>query len=103
MSDLDLQHELNAVHKRLTAIEVAQQLMANQLKELAPDSAKRLASALENVAFTDKMLVDEHVRGHLKHLAHMLNSQFTPPISGIGEPLSTTLPSEGLKHDPSKE
>ncbi|GAA5219021.1 hypothetical protein ACFSJ3_16835 [Corallincola platygyrae] len=102
MSDLDLQHELNAVHRRLTAIEVAQQLMANQLKEMSPESARRLASALENVAFTDKMVVDDHVRGHLKHLAHMLNSQFTPPISGIGAPLSSTLPSEGLKLEPNR-
>lgn len=77
--------QLHQLHQRLAAVEVAQQLLAVQLRELQPDVAKRMAVALENLAASNKLAADPHVKTYLGHLARLL-SAMGYPIIGLNRP-----------------
>ncbi len=79
------QQLLHQLHQRVAAVEVAQQLLAVQLRELQPEAAKRVAVALENLAASNKLAADPHVKTYLGHLARLL-SAMGYPIIGLNRP-----------------
>lgn len=90
------QQAWQALHQRLTAVEVAQQLFAVHLRELEPDAAKRVAVALENLATSNKLDADAHVKAYLGHLARLL-SAMGYPIVGLNKPPLDAGPATWLK------
>lgn len=90
------EQQLHQLHQRLAAVEVAQQLLAVQLRELEPDVAKRVAVALENLAASNKLAADPHVKTYLGHLARLL-SAMGYPIIGLNRPAADADPTAWLK------
>ncbi len=89
---------LQGLHERLTAQEVALQLFAQHLKEMAPEDAQRVATSMANIASTNKIEASDQVKAYLEHLSKLLTQVGFPVIGLDGSmPMDPSLWSDAFR------
>lgn len=75
------------LNDEVRATQAAQQLIAIQLQQLAPDHAEALATTMENIASSESVEASDIAREHLSHLSRSLKGDFDAPIIGLLKPV----------------
>lgn len=90
MSELEtlLVDALQAIEKRITATELAQQFIAIHLRSINTENTRALSQTLKNVSVSAEVEINNYCRTYLAHLAKLLDGDLDTPIWGLKKPVS---------------
>ncbi|GAB1269520.1 hypothetical protein NBRC116493_27730 [Aurantivibrio infirmus] len=77
---------ISALNDEIRATQVAQQLFAIQISQMAPEHAEALANTMVNIATSDAVKSSEISKHHLLNVSELLKGNIDTPIIGLNKP-----------------